>query len=147
MKDSSGRQADRYDVVWCGLTKDNIPIHVARTLHLGYYVPGYAVGDVGYFVSKELQEFQTCNFQVLVGTFIEFVKFPLNDERDSMVADDNADESKRIKIGSFVIKGARYCGMVETNNTCHINFDDQIYSKKAPAFQVVMRNDFRRKRS
>ncbi|CAB3389122.1 Hypothetical predicted protein [Cloeon dipterum] len=120
------------------LTDNNRPIVlVARTLHEGNWVPGYAINGVGYFVSKELQPFQTTNFQVLIDTFIEFKEFRGNYE-NVIVADDGVEESNRIKIGSFFINDMRFCGMVDNQNTCYINFNGQIHAKNAPKFQVIV---------
>ncbi|CAB3387000.1 Hypothetical predicted protein [Cloeon dipterum] len=120
------------------LTDNNRPIVlVARTLHEGNWVPGYAINGVGYFVSKELQPFQTTNFQVLIDTFIEFKEFRGNYE-NVIVADDGVEESKRIKIGSFFINDMRFCGMVDNQNTCYINFNGQIHAKNAPKYQVIV---------
>ncbi|CAB3386997.1 Hypothetical predicted protein [Cloeon dipterum] len=124
----------RDDAEFCDLTKDDIPIYVAKTLHQGYTVPGYAINGVGYFVSVELQPFQTNHFQVCVGTFL---KFRQNNAR-GMVADDKVDESERITIGSFKIEEVRYCGMIDNQNTCHINLDDQVYFKGAPEFNIFV---------
>ncbi|CAB3384309.1 Hypothetical predicted protein [Cloeon dipterum] len=123
------------DLILCGISKRNRAIIVARTYHEGYFVPGYAIDGVGYFVSKERQPFQTSNIEVLVQTNIKFADYPFNFEK-GMVTMGGLDESKRIKIGSFIIDGMRFCGLVDDQNTCHINFKDHLYSKKAPEFQI-----------
>ncbi|CAB3389121.1 Hypothetical predicted protein [Cloeon dipterum] len=111
---------------------------MARTLHQGYYVPGYAVEGVGFFVSKDRQPFQTDDYQVLVNTYFQFLEYTENHEK-GMVADDQADESNRIKIGSFLIDGKRFCGIVLTvddQNACCINFENELQTKNAPEFQI-----------
>ncbi|CAB3384307.1 Hypothetical predicted protein [Cloeon dipterum] len=116
---------------------NNRAILVARTLHQGYQVPGYAIDGVGYFVSKERQPFKTDNFQVLVDTQIKLVGYKENHEK-CLVAVDSSDETKRIKIGSFTIDRVRFCGMVDDQNTCYINFYGQLRFKIAPEFQVLV---------
>ncbi|CAB3384073.1 Hypothetical predicted protein [Cloeon dipterum] len=133
--------SDRNDAVYCGYdTKRNLGIYVARTLYEGYYVPGYAVDGIGYFVSHKddkPQQFQTTIFQVLVTSFLEFLDFETY-YGAGIVADDEADISRRIRFGSFFIEGVRYCGRIDNQNKCHINCGNQVVSKEAPEFEVPL---------
>ncbi|CAB3384066.1 Hypothetical predicted protein [Cloeon dipterum] len=106
-------------------------------LHGGAYIPGYALNGIGYFVSKELRPFLTTNFQVLVSVFMVFFDFPTFQEK-AIVADDQVEKSERIKFGSFFINDVRYCGMIDNQNTCHINYDNQVVSQEAPEFEVPL---------
>ncbi|CAB3384069.1 Hypothetical predicted protein [Cloeon dipterum] len=112
-------------------------IYMARTFFEGYYVPGFAFNGVGYFVSKERQLFQAYVFQVL----IEEEQIDIKDYSElanGMVADDVVDKSEQIKFGTFDIGGFRYCGMVDSQHTCHINFFGQKRSKREPEFDVII---------
>ncbi|CAB3386994.1 Hypothetical predicted protein [Cloeon dipterum] len=113
---------------------NNSTIYIARTLHKGYFLPGYAVDGIGFFVSKELQPFWTKDFQVIVDIYIAYDKYEQCHEK-AMVSDDGAEESKRIKIGTFIIEHMRFCGLVDDQNTCYINFHDKVHFKEAPEFE------------
>ncbi|CAB3384067.1 Hypothetical predicted protein [Cloeon dipterum] len=121
----------------CDLDGD-IAIYMARTFLESYYVPGYTFNDVGYFVSKELEPFQTSIFQVPVQIFAEIEFEDFSELEDGMVADDVVDESEQIKFGTFEIGGVRYCGMVDSQHTCHINFFGRVISKSVPHFEVIV---------
>ncbi|CAB3384071.1 Hypothetical predicted protein [Cloeon dipterum] len=120
--------------IYSGQDSDS-SVYVARTFFEGCYVPGFAFNGVGYFVTKERQLFQACIFQVLVEAEIKLGDF--SQLADGMVADDVVNESEQIKFGSFEIGGVRYCGLVDSQNTCHINFFGKIRSKRAPQFKVL----------
>ncbi|CAB3384303.1 Hypothetical predicted protein [Cloeon dipterum] len=109
----------------------NLPIFVARTLRDNHYVP---VNGVGYFVSPDVEQFQTSNFQVLVDAQVELSK---SHER-GIVADDE-DKIMRFSIGSFCIEKKRLCGLVLDNKICCINFDNQVYFKNAPKFKFIVK--------
>ncbi|CAB3384072.1 Hypothetical predicted protein [Cloeon dipterum] len=129
----------RDDAVHCDFDANrNIWINLARTLHEGFFVPGYTVGDVGYFLSKERQPFQTKNFQVLVSAYVEFENDYFKYYADGMVADAEVEESQRIKFGSFYIAGLCYCGMVDSQHTCHINLEGKVFSKIVPEFKLIL---------
>ncbi|CAB3386998.1 Hypothetical predicted protein [Cloeon dipterum] len=127
----------RSDVAYCGRTKNNQVIYVARTCRKGYCVPGYAVEGNGFFVSNERQPFQTDDFQVLVDANIRWVEYTENHEL-CVVAFDSISESNRFKIGSFDIEGERYCGMVDNENTCYINFGGEVRFKRVPEFKILI---------
>ncbi|CAB3384064.1 Hypothetical predicted protein [Cloeon dipterum] len=103
----------------CG-TDGDVAVYMARTFYKSYYVPGFALNGVGYFVTKERQLFQASIFQVFAEADFKFDYF--SQSGDSMVADDVVDETDQIKFGTFEIGGVRYCGMVDSQHTCHINF-------------------------
>ncbi|CAB3384308.1 Hypothetical predicted protein [Cloeon dipterum] len=130
-------RSGRDDAVICGFSHSDCKIYLARTLHEGYYVPGFAFNGVGYFVSTEWQTFKTSNFQVLVNTFTRWVGYAGNSE-NGMVADAGVEESKRIKIGSFIINDMRFCGMVGNQYTCFINFFGQLCTMNALDCQVLV---------
>ncbi|CAB3384070.1 Hypothetical predicted protein [Cloeon dipterum] len=128
----------RTDAVYCGFTRSNPVIYVARVFCDGCYIPGYALDGIGYFVSKERQPFiLTTNFQVLVSVFIVFVDF-LTYQEKAIVADDQVELPERIKFGSFIIDDVRYCGMVDNQNTCHIYYNNEVVSKEATEFEVAL---------
>ncbi|CAB3384065.1 Hypothetical predicted protein [Cloeon dipterum] len=128
----------RTDAVYCGFTRSNPVIYVARVFCDGCYIPGYALDGIGYFVSKERQPFiLTTNFQVLVSVFIVFVDFSTYQEK-AIVADNQVELPERIKFGSFLIDDVRYCGMVDKQNTCHIYYDNKVVSKEATEFEVAL---------
>ncbi|CAB3388316.1 Hypothetical predicted protein [Cloeon dipterum] len=130
-------KSDRTDAQLSGYNWwTNVTICLARTLHQGCYVPGFALDGVGYFVSKEKQPFEDNNFQVLVEPKIEFNHY--SKFADGIVVDDLVAESEQIKFGGFVIEEMRYCGMVEGRQTCYINFFGEICSKHAPQFEVFV---------
>ncbi|CAB3386999.1 Hypothetical predicted protein [Cloeon dipterum] len=133
-------RSGRNDAKFFGLTKSNRRIYLARTLHKGYYVPGYAVDGVGYFVSKKLQPFQTKNFQVLTGMEVEFSKC-----HEKGIAAVERDKTRYL-IGSFCIEDKRFCGLVLDNIICCINFDGKIYTKEAPDFEFIAKKSHRVRR-
>ncbi|CAB3388315.1 Hypothetical predicted protein [Cloeon dipterum] len=130
----------RIDAELCGFDANmNLEIYLARTLHQGYYVPGFALNGVGYFVSREWELFPDRNFQVLVEA--EYIEFDSCSElANGIVVDDLVAESEQIKIGSFEIDGVRYCGLVDGQySVCIINFFGILSMKQVPEFEVFVR--------
>ncbi|CAB3384269.1 Hypothetical predicted protein [Cloeon dipterum] len=101
------------------------PIYVARVLHRGCLLPGYAKDGVGYFVYKGEVVTKEDEFEILHGDFVwvSAASFIKEDLPPPALRAGRTFMGVRTFVGMALVNGLELCGQV-IGGACHIAVDE-----------------------